>query len=225
VLALLIAGLLGLLLAGCGGAAELESAPTDVPDPVPQPAVIVREPTPAEAAVATFAGGCFWCVEAAFQETPGVSNAISGYAGGAEVDPTYKDVYTGSTGHREAVQVYYDPAVVSYTELLDVFWRATDPTDPGGQFVDRGLPYTTAVFVRDDAQQAAAEDSRAALATSGVFDEPIVTPILPFTTFYEAEEYHQDFYLKSEERYDAYEAGSGREEFKARVWQEIQQES
>jgi peptide methionine sulfoxide reductase msrA/msrB len=224
VVAALVAGILVAVLAGCRAEPEA-SALVAVPEPVPQPAEIIREPTPADAAVATFAGGCFWCVESGFQETPGVSNAISGYAGGPEVNPTYEEVYTGSTGHREAVQVYYDPAVVTYSELLDVFWRAIDPTDAGGQFVDRGLPYTTAIFVRDEAQRAAAEESKAALAASGVFDEPIVTPVLPFTTFFEAEEYHQDFYLKSGDRYDAYAAGSGREEFKERVWQEIQESS
>lgn len=220
----LVASFLVAFLAGCRAEPEA-AALAAVPEPVPQPAVIVREPTPADAAVATFAGGCFWCVESAFQETPGVSNAISGYAGGPEVDPTYEEVYTGSTGHRESVQVYYDPAVVTYSELLDVFWRAIDPTDPGGQFVDRGLPYTTAVFVRDEAQRAAAEESKDALAESGVFEQPIATPVLPFTTFFEAEEYHQDFYLKSADRYDEYEADSGREEFKAQVWQEIQETS
>jgi peptide methionine sulfoxide reductase msrA/msrB len=218
----LVAILIVALVAGCRaepGASELAA----VPEPVPQPSMIVRESTPADAAVATFAGGCFWCVESVFQETAGVSNAISGYAGGPEVDPTYQEVYTGRTGHREAVQVYYDPAVITYSELLDVFWRAIDPTDPGGQFVDRGLPYTTAVFVRDETQRAAAQASKDALAESGVFEQPIATPVLPFTTFFEAEEYHQDFYLKSKDRYDTYEAGSGREEFKAHVWQEIQE--
>jgi len=218
----LVAILIVALVAGCRaepGASELAA----VPEPAPQPSMIVRESTPADAAVATFAGGCFWCVESVFQETAGVSNAISGYAGGPEVDPTYQEVYTGRTGHREAVQVYYDPAVITYSELLDVFWRAIDPTDPGGQFVDRGLPYTTAVFVRDEAQRAAAQASKDALAESGVFEQPIATPVLPFTTFFEAEAYHQDFYLKSKDRYDTYEAGSGREEFKAQVWQEIQE--
>ncbi len=220
----LVASFFVALVAGCRAGPEASELAAG-PEQVPQPAVIVRESTPSDAAVATFAGGCFWCVEAVFQETAGVSNAISGYAGGAEVDPTYREVYTGRTGHREAVQVYYDPAVVTYSELLDVFWRAIDPTDPGGQFVDRGLPYTTAIFVRDEAQRATAEESKDALAGSGVFEQPIVTPVLPFTTFYEAEEYHQDFYLKSEDRYDTYEAGSGREEFKAQVWQEIQETS
>jgi peptide methionine sulfoxide reductase msrA/msrB len=202
-----------------------DSVLTAVPDPVPQPAQIVREETPATAAVATFAGGCFWCTEAAFQETPGGSNAVSGYAGGAEIDPTYEAVYTGRTGHREAVQVYYDPAVVTFPDLLQIYWRSIDPTDAGGQFVDRGLPYTTAVFYRDEAQRAAAEQSRTELSSSQRFDEPIATQILPFTTFYEAEDYHQDFYLKSPDRYLSYEAGSGREAFKAQVWEEIQQGS
>ncbi len=224
VVAALAASVFVALLAGCRADPEASELAA-VPEPVPQPAVIVRESIPDDAAVATFAGGCFWCVESVFQETAGVSNAISGYAGGSEVDPTYQDVYTGRTGHREAVQVYYDPAVITYSELLDVFWRAIDPTDAGGQFVDRGFPYTTAVFVRDEAQRAAAQESRDALAESGVFDQPIATPVLPFTTFYEAEEYHQDFYLKSADRYDRYEAGSGREEFKAQVWQEIQETS
>ncbi len=220
----LVAGLILALVAGCRaepGASELAA----VPERLPQPAVIVRESTPPGAAVATFAGGCFWCVESVFQETAGVSNAISGYAGGPEVNPTYQEVYTGRTGHREAVQVYYDPAVITYSELLDVFWRAIDPTDPGGQFVDRGLPYTTAIFVRDEEQRAAAQSSKDALAEAGVFEQPIATSVLPFTTFFEAEEYHQDFYLKSKDRYDKYEAGSGREEFKAQVWQEIQETS
>lgn len=220
----LVASLMVALVAGCRaepGASELAA----VPEPVPQPAMIVRESTPADAAVATFAGGCFWCIESVFQETAGVSNAISGYAGGPEVNPTYQEVYTGRTGHREAVQVYYDPAVITYSELLDVFWRAIDPTDPGGQFVDRGLPYTTAIFVRDEEQRAAAQASKDALAESGVFEQPIATPVLPFTTFFEAEEYHQDFYLKSKDRYDQYEADSGREEFKAQVWQEIREAS
>lgn len=223
--AALLATLVVLFVSGCSSGTATESTLTAVPDPVPQPAEIIRESTPVDAAVATFAGGCFWCVEAAFQETPGVSNAISGYAGGAEVDPTYEEVYTGRTGHRESVQVYYDPSSVTYPELLEVFWRATDPTDAEGQFVDRGLPYTTAVFVRDDQQLAAAEQSRDALDASGRFEEPVVTPVLPFTTFYEAEDYHQDFYLKSSDRYESYEAGSGREEFKAQVWREIQESS
>lgn len=185
---------------------------------------IIREEIPDGAAVATFAGGCFWCTEASFQETAGVSNAISGYGGGPEYNPTYKEVYTGSTGHRESLRIYFDPDEVSYEELLDVYWRTIDPTDNGGQFVDRGMPYTTAIFYHDDGQREAAETSKRALAESGKLDSPIVTEILPLTTFYEAEEYHQDFYQHSSERYKQYADASGRKEFKELVWGEIKKQ-
>lgn len=212
---------LALLTAGCTRAAD-RSAGAPGGSAVAAPVEVVRESVPDGAAVATFAGGCFWCTEAVFQQTPGVSNAISGYAGGTEPDPSYEDVYTGRTSHREALQVYFDPADVSYKELLDVFWRSIDPTDAGGQFVDRGPSYSTAIYVRDEQQRRAAERSKRELAESGRFSDPIATQIVPFTTFYQAEDYHQDFYQKSSERYAAYEGASGREEFKARVWQEIQ---
>lgn len=187
-----------------------------------QPTEVIRESVPADAAVATFAGGCFWCTEANFQETEGVAAAISGYAGGEEFQPDYQQVYSGQTGHRESIQVYYDPKIISYDELLDIYWQSIDPTDAGGQFVDRGRPYTTAIFVRSDAQRRAAERSKRALDGSGRFDAPIVTEILPFTTFYEAEEYHQDFYKKSADRYGSYEAASGRQQFKEQVWRDIE---
>ncbi len=173
--------------------------------------------------VATFATGCFWCMEAAFQETEGVTSAVSGYAGGTVANPTYEQVYTQSTDHREAVQVMFDPSVISYEELLDVFWRGIDPTDNGGQFVDRGFSYTAAVFYHSEGQRAIAEESKHELASSERFDgAEIVTPIIEFTTFYEAEEYHQDFYLKSPQRYNQYADNSGRKEFKEFVWSEIQ---
>lgn len=184
--------------------------------------VIINEKTPEGASTATFAGGCFWCTEASFQETEGVSNAISGYTGGEEYNPTYKDVYTETTGHREALRVYYDPEVVSYQDLLDIYWTIIDPTDPQGQFVDKGMSYTTAIFYENDEQKQLAEASKKALEESGRFDKPIVTKILPFSTFYEAEEYHQDFYIKSPDRYKSYANASGREEFKDLVWGEIQ---
>jgi len=184
---------------------------------------IVREKVPDGVVAATFAGGCFWCTESSFQETAGVSNAISGYAGGTEYNPTYKAVYTGATGHRESLRIYFDPDDVSYEELLDIYWGIIDPTDDGGQFVDRGMPYTTAIFYHNETQREAAEKSKQALQDSGRFDSPIVTKILPFTTFYEAEEYHQDFYQTSSERYEQYAKASGREEFKELVWGEIQE--
>jgi peptide methionine sulfoxide reductase msrA/msrB len=172
--------------------------------------------------VATFAGGCFWCIEAVFQETEGISAAISGYAGGQEEDPTYEEVYTETTGHREAVQVFFDPEVITYMEIIDIYWKSIDPTDPGGQFVDRGHSYTTAIFYHNEEQKKIAEQTKMELEDSSVFEESIVTEILPFTTFYRAEEYHQDFYQKSSDRYQNYESASGREEFKEFVWGEIE---
>jgi peptide methionine sulfoxide reductase msrA/msrB len=174
---------------------------------------------PALAATATFAGGCFWCIEPPFEKQPGVEQVVSGYAGGTEPDPTYEQVSSGTTGHVEAVQITYDPARITYERLLEIFWREIDPTDDGGQFVDRGPQYRTVVFAHDDAQRAAAEASKAALAAGGRFERPIVTRILPFTTFYPAEEYHQDFDRKSPVRYQAYKRGSGREAFKEKTWQ------
>ena len=172
----------------------------------------------ARAATATFAGGCFWCMEPPFEKLPGVESVVSGYAGGTEPNPTYEQVSAGATGHAESVQVTYDPAQVTYERLLDVFWRQIDPTDDGGQFVDRGPQYRSIVFVRDDAQRAAAEASKAALAASGRFEKPLVTRIVPFTTFYPAEEYHQDYYKKNPLRYRYYRYGSGRDQFLEKVW-------
>ena len=140
-------------------------------------------PNPPKAATAggfaTFAGGCFWCVEADFEKVPGVISAVSGYTGGQLEKPSYKQVSAGGTGHLEAVQVHYDPDRISYEGLLQAFWRMINPTDPGGQFVDRGHQYSTAIFVHDDSQRAAAERSKAQLAASGRYDQPLVTPILP----------------------------------------------
>ena len=172
----------------------------------------------AHAAVATFAGGCFWCMEPPFEKVAGVSSVVSGYAGGTEPTPTYEQVSAGETGHVESVQVTYDPAQVTYEQLLDVFWRQIDPTDDGGQFVDRGMQYRSVIFVHDDAQRAAAEASKATLAASGRFTKPLVTRIVPFTTFYPAEEYHQDYYKKNPLRYRFYRYGSGRDRFLEKVW-------
>jgi peptide methionine sulfoxide reductase msrA/msrB len=169
---------------------------------------------------ATFAGGCFWCMEAAFESVDGVVEAVSGYTGGTVVNPTYEQVSRGGTGHLETVQVYYDPAVVSYDELLDVFWRNIDPTDDGGQFVDRGGQYKTAIFYPDLVQKALAEASREELGNSGRFDEPVVSGILEFIVFYEAEEYHQDYYKKNVLNYKLYSSGSGRESFIEEHWGE-----
>lgn len=158
--------------------------------------------------VATFAGGCFWCMEEAFDEVPGVVSTTSGYTGGRLESPTYERVSGGDTGHVEAVQVIFDPAVVSYERLLDAFWRNVDPTDDGGQFCDRGPQYVSVVYVRNERQRRLAEASKEALAESRPF--PILTPILPATTFWTGESYHQDYYRKHPVRYRFYKFNCGR---------------
>ncbi len=170
--------------------------------------------------VATFAGGCFWCIEAAFEGVEGVEEAVSGYTGGHVENPTYEQVGTKKTGHYEAVRVYYDESRVSYEELLNVFWRQIDPTDKGGQFADRGPQYRAAVFVRDSAQREAANASKEALAKSGRFSSPIVTPVLDEAPFYPAEPYHQGYYEKNESSYRRYKVLSGRSSFLKSVWKE-----
>ena len=168
--------------------------------------------------VATLAGGCFWCTESDFEKVPGVVKVISGYTGGTKENPTYEEVSSGRTGHVEAVQVYYDPSKVTYEELLDSFWRHVDPTDPGGQFVDRGLQYRSVIYYHDEEQKRLAEKSKEALSKSGKFDKPIVTEIIKFTKFYEAEAYHQDYYKKNPVRYKGYRYNSGRDPFLKKAW-------
>ena len=168
---------------------------------------------------AIFAGGCFWCIEAAFELVPGVAEAISGYTGGTVENPTYEQVSTGTTGHFEAVLVRFDPEQVTYEELLEQFWRSINPTDAGGQFHDRGSQYNTAIFYLDEEQRELAEASKRALAESGVFDEPIATQVLPAQTFYPAEGYHQNYYQKSLAQYKAYSSASGRAAFLEETWE------
>ncbi len=168
--------------------------------------------------VATFAGGCFWCMEPPFDATEGVVDTIVGYTGGTTKNPTYEEVSSGTTGHLEAIRVTFDPSVVSYAELLDVFWRNVNPTDSGGQFVDRGPQYRTAIFYHSDEQKRTAEESKTKLQRSGIFDSPIVTEILPAGPFYPAEEYHQDYYKKNPLRYKFYRYGSGRDQFLKKIW-------
>ncbi|MDR3555012.1 MAG: peptide-methionine (S)-S-oxide reductase MsrA [Syntrophobacteraceae bacterium] len=167
---------------------------------------------------ATFAGGCFWCVQTDFEKVKGVVKVISGYTGGHVENPTYEEVSSGKTGHVEAVQVLYDPKKVSYEQLLSFFWRHIDPTDPGGQFVDRGLQYRSVIFYHNEEQRAAAEKSKSELEKSGRFHKPIVTEILPFSKFYKAEEYHQDYHTKNPIRYRYYRFRSGRDQFLEKVW-------
>ena len=167
---------------------------------------------------AVFAGGCFWCTESDFEKVDGVIEAVSGYTGGRMENPTYKQVSAGGTGHIEAIKVVYDPAKISYSQLLDILWRHIDPTDAGGQFVDRGDQYRSAIFYATDEERQMAEASKKALSASGHFDRPIVTDILPLGAFYEAEDYHQDYYKKNSLRYNWYRSGSGRDQFLETAW-------
>ena len=170
--------------------------------------------------LATLAGGCFWCMEPPFEQLPGVYKVISGYTGGPEKDPTYQQVAHGMTGHTEAVQVHYDPAQISYTDILEVYWRNVDPTDDGGQFVDRGKQYRPGIFYHSDEQRQQALASKKKLEDSKRFAKPIVTEITELMAFYPAEEYHQDFYKKSTAHYKGYRWGSGRDQFIDKTWGE-----
>ena len=167
---------------------------------------------------AIFAGGCFWCVEAAFEKVDGVVAAVSGYTDGQKVDPTYQEVSSGRTGHAEAVEVTFDPAKVTYAELLTHFWHNIDPTQKNGQFADKGTQYRTAIYYFNEDQKAQAEKSKAELAASGKFDKPIVVEIKPAQKFYPAEEYHQDYYKKNPGHYKSYSYFSGRVPFIKQVW-------
>lgn len=166
----------------------------------------------------TLAGGCFWCTEAYFQEQAGVVDAVSGYAGGEQEDASYLKVSKGTTEHREAVQITYDPEIISIEEILDIYWSHIDPTDENGQFADKGLQYTTAIFYHDDAQRRAALDSKERLEQSGLFEKPIATEVLSFENFFKAEEYHQDYYKKASSHYERYKEGSGRAGFVEETW-------
>jgi len=167
---------------------------------------------------ATFAGGCFWCIEAPFDKTAGVVSAVSGYTGGQKENPSYGEVSSGATQHLEAVLVTYDPQKISYQQLLDIYWRQFDPTDAGGSFYDRGTQYTSAIFYHDEEQKILAQASKSALESSGRFDETIVTPIRSAQTFYPAESYHQDYHKKNAQHYQRYRTGSGRDRFIAETW-------
>jgi peptide methionine sulfoxide reductase msrA/msrB len=169
---------------------------------------------------ATFAGGCFWCTEADFEKLPGVVKVISGYTGGTKENPTYEEVSSGTTGHVEAIQVYYDPSKITYEDLLDFFWKHVDPTDSGGQFVDRGAQYRSVIFYHDEEQKQLAEKLKEALEKSKRFNKPVVTEIIKFTKFYEAEGYHQDYYKKHSIKYSYYRHGSGRDQLLSKVWGE-----
>ncbi len=177
-------------------------------------AALLSSPAMAETKLMTIAGGCFWCMEPVFESTEGVKNVTAGYAGGTTANPSYEDM----GDHVEAAQVEFDPAAVSFDELLKTYWFNIDPFDAGGQFYDRGAHYQTAVFYHDEEQKKLAEESKAAIEQEK--SKKVATKILPFTNFYPAEDYHQDFYKKNPERYNSYKSGSGREYKLKKLWQE-----
>jgi peptide methionine sulfoxide reductase msrA/msrB len=210
---LAIAALLLLLAWGVGTRSGVVQAQPDAADHAGDGV----EPLPGQA-VAYFAGGCFWCTEADFAKVPGVLDVRSGYMGGASASPTYEQVSRNDTGHREVVEVLYDPAQVGYQRLLDAFWRMHDPSDAGGSFVDRGFSYSSAIYTVGAEQERLALESRAALDASGKFPVPIATEIVPAGAFWLAEAYHQDYADLNPLRYDYYRAASGRDRFIQRVW-------
>ena len=182
------------------------------------PAQTAKSQPKGSVAVATFAGGCFWCMEEVYEKVPGVVSAVSGFMGGHTKNPTYQQVTSGNTGHAEVVQIEYDPAQVSYAKLVEAFWRNVDPTQRDGQFCDIGSHYRSAIFYHDDEQKRVAEASRAALEKSKPFKAPIVTQIVRASEFTRAEEYHQDFHKKNPVRYKVYKTGCGREARLQALW-------
>ncbi|WP_025651170.1 MULTISPECIES: peptide-methionine (R)-S-oxide reductase MsrB [unclassified Psychrobacter] len=194
------------LYAGCAST-ETNTAVKDVNAANPY------APTTPGLAVATVAGGCFWCVEAGYEKIPGVIEVVSGYTGGNVENPTYKQVSAGGTGHTEAAQVYYDPTQITYNGIVQALWRIADPTDNKGQYVDRGTQYRPAIFYNNAQEKQIAETAKQSLQDSGVYDKPVVIEIVPASTFYPAEEYHQDYYKKNPLRYKAYTFNSGRYQF------------
>ena len=167
---------------------------------------------------ATFAGGCFWCMQALFDKVKGVVSTVAGYTGGHKKNPTYEEVCSGKTGHSEAIEILYDPSRVTYEQLLDIFWKNIEPTMLNRQFVDFGTQYRTTIFYHDEEQKRLAEVSKERLEKSGKFYKPIVTQIQPASTFYKAEEYHQQYYKKNPIRYEFYEAHSGRSQYLKTIW-------
>ncbi len=168
--------------------------------------------------IAILAGGCFWCIESDFDNVTGVLDTVSGYTGGTLENPTYKAVSAGGSGHLEALKITFDPDVISYSEILDVFWRSVDPTDAGGQFCDRGHSYTTAIFPTSEEQQKTSEISKRLIDASGLLEDPVVTPIIPATTFYPSEDYHQDYAKKNPIRYKFYRFQCGRDAKVEALW-------
>ena len=180
--------------------------------------VFAQDSPPATTKTAVFAGGCFWCIQPAFDKAPGVLKTTVGYCGGTEPNPTYALVGSEKTNYRESIQITYDPAKISYEQLLDIYWKQIDPTQSDGQFTDVGPSYRAAIFYGSDEEKKVAETSKEKLAHSGKFKKPIVTEILPAMKFYPAEEYHQKYYQQNPEHFEAFEHGSGRVSFKKKNW-------
>ena len=177
-----------------------------------------QNPSPTETRIAVFAGGCFWCIQPAFDKAKGVIKTVVGYCGGSEPNPTYELVSSEKTGYRESIQITYDPAKISYDQLLEIYWRQIDPTQADGQFTDIGPSYRAAIFYGNDDEKKVAETSKEKLARAGKFNKPIVTEILPAMKFYPAEAYHQKYYQQNPEHFEAFEQGSGRVSFKKKAW-------
>jgi len=179
-----------------------------------------QDSSPGATKTAVFAGGCFWCIQPAFDKAPGVIKTVVGYCGGTEPNPTYELVTSEKTNYRESIEVIYDPQKISYDQLLDIYWRQIDPTQNNGQFTDIGPSYRAAIFYASDEEKKTAEESKKKLAQSGKFQKPIATEILPAMKFYPAEDYHQKYYREHPQPFEAFEAGSGRVKFKEKVWKE-----
>jgi methionine-S-sulfoxide reductase len=179
---------------------------------------LAQNSSPTQTRTAIFAGGCFWCIQPAFDKANGVIKTVVGYCGGTEPNPTYELVSSEKTRYRESIQITYDPAKISYEQLLDIYWRQIDPTQRDGQFTDIGPSYRAAIFYGNDDERKIAEASKEKLARSGKFDKPIVTEILPATKFYPAEGYHQKYYQQNPEQFEAFERGSGRISFEKKAW-------
>ena len=209
--------LLGRVMVALLGVLLLSAAPAHSDTTKNQRSATTME-NPAHLQMATFAGGCFWCTEADFAKHEGIVEVISGYTGGSKANPTYEEVCSGRTGHYEAVQIKFDPQKISYNQLLDLYWRSVDPSDAGGQFVDRGSQYRPAIFYHNAAQQQLAEASKANLSASGRFAKPIAVAILPAQTFYPAEDYHQKYFKTCPLRYQSYRSNSGRDQFREKAW-------
>jgi methionine-S-sulfoxide reductase len=215
-----------LLVAALLAVYSVPSARAQTPPPAPAPSAAAATPTPTPAPPkleqAIFAGGCFWCMQYAFDRAKGVKKTIVGYTGGSVAAPSYEDVSSGETGHAESIEVLYDPAQTTYEKLLDVFWMNIDPTTVNREFADAGTQYRTVIFYANDEQKKEAEASKAALAKSGKYDRPIVTQLVQAGKFYPAEDYHQEYYKKNPGDFQAYEVGSGRAGYIKRTWGDSQ---